>query len=147
MDRQLVREQMSSARGLDRGNIADDVRDGHVGRRQFFNVPRVTINPVNRRIIAFFGDDLFAIGADRVERIVVNLRPGDNRYEIVEQVGQFPQDAALRLAAQSEQDDVVLSQQRVDDLRNDGVFVTDYPVDNFPFVTLARENVTASTNL
>src|SRR5262245_35558145 len=73
MDRQLVREQVSSARRLDRVNVADDVRDGHVGRRQLFNISRVTINPVNRRIVALFGDYLFAVSADRMERIIVDL--------------------------------------------------------------------------
>jgi len=32
-------------------------------------------------------------------------------------------DAALRLAAQTEQDEIVTGEERVDDLRNDGVFV------------------------
>ncbi len=79
MDRQFVREQMSSTRGLDRVNIADDVRDSHVRRRQFFNVSRVTVDPVNRRIVALFGDESFAVSADRTERIVIDLRPGDDR--------------------------------------------------------------------
>src|SRR5262245_4601147 len=43
----------------------------------------------------------------------------------VEQIDQAPQDAALRLSAQSEQDEVVAREDRVDQLRNDGVVVAD----------------------
>src|SRR5262249_46609404 len=77
-DRQLVREQMPSARGLDRVDVADDVRDGHVGRRQLFNISRVGFDPGDRRVVAFFGDESFAVSADRAERIIINLRPCDD---------------------------------------------------------------------
>src|SRR4029453_2680538 len=83
-------------------------------------------------------------GADRTERVVVDLRPGDDRYGLVEQTGQLAQDAALGLTAQSEQDDVMSGQERIDDLRDDGVLVTDYAVDNFSFVIFAREQVIAA---
>src|SRR5262245_57065979 len=145
MDRQLVREQVSSARRLDRVNVADDVRDGHVGRRQLFNISRVTVNPVNRRIVALFGDYLFAVSADRMERIIVDLRPGDDRYEIVEQTGQFAQDAALGLPSEVEHDNVVLRQQLIDYPLDNGVFLTDDAVGNLSFVIFVREQVIAVT--
>src|SRR5215510_10736240 len=135
---------MPSARGLDRVDVADDVRDGYVGGRQFFNVSHAGIDPCDRRVVAFFGDDLFAVSADRAERVVVDLRPGDDRDLVVEQRGQFAQDAALGLTAQPEQDDVVFGQQRVDDLRNDGVFVTDYAACDFSPVIFMRKKTVAA---
>src|SRR5262249_15895703 len=144
MDRQFVREQMPSARGLDRVDVAYDVRDGHVGRRQLFNVSGVGIDPGDRRVVAFFGYESFAVSADRAERIIINLRPGADRDLFVEQRRQCTQDAALGLAAQPKQDDVVPGQQRVDDLRNDGVFVTDYAAGDFSFVIFTRKKIVAA---
>jgi hypothetical protein len=59
-----------------------------------------------------------------VKRIVVHFRTRDYRQALVEEIGQLSNDTALRLAAQAEQDDVVTRQDRVDELRNDGVVVT-----------------------
>jgi hypothetical protein len=60
-----------------------------------------------------------------VKRIVVNFRTGDDRDALVEQIGEQTNDAALCLAAQAEQDDVVPRQDRIDQLRNDRVVVAD----------------------
>ncbi len=38
----------------------------------------------------------------------------------VEQFGELTNDAALRLSAKTEQDDVMPRQDRIDELRNDG---------------------------
>ena len=53
------------------------------------------------------------------ERVVVDLAAGHDRDLVVEQRHQRAQQARLRLAAQAEQDEVVLREQRVDQLRND----------------------------
>jgi len=44
------------------------------------------------------------------ERIVVNLAAGHDRNLLVEQIDEAAQDAALRLTAQAEQDEVVVRQ-------------------------------------
>ena len=44
---------------------------------------------------------------------------------LVEQLGERPQDAALGLPAQAEQDEIVPRQDRVDDLRHDRVVEAD----------------------
>ena len=64
-------------------------------------------------------------GADRRQRIVVNLAAGNHRDPLVEQIDEAAQDAALGLPAQSEQDEVVPGENGVDELRNDGVVVAD----------------------
>ena len=43
----------------------------------------------------------------------------------IEQIGQLANDAALRLAAQTEQDNVMSRENRIDELRNDGFLVAD----------------------
>ena len=60
-----------------------------------------------------------------MKRIVVDFGAGDDRNLLVEQFGELANDAALCLAAQAEQDDVVPRQNGVDQLRNNGFVVTD----------------------
>jgi len=43
----------------------------------------------------------------------------------VQEIGETAQDSALGLAAQPQQDQVLLCQQRIDHLRDDSIFVTD----------------------
>ena len=59
------------------------------------------------------------------ERVVVDLDAGEDRDPLVEQVGQQPEDARLRLPAQAEEEQVVLREDAVDDLRDDRVAVAD----------------------
>ena len=61
----------------------------------------------------------FEIG---VERVVVDLAAGDDRDLVVQQVDQGADDAGLRLAALAEEDDVLAGEDRVLELRDDGVF-------------------------
>jgi len=52
--------------------------------------------------------DFFAAGAaDGAERIVIDFAAGDDWNFRVEQLRKTAQDAALRLAAQTEQDEIV----------------------------------------
>ena len=77
------------------------------------------------RLRAFGRDPRAAPGADRVERVVVDLAPRHHRDPLVEQRDERAQQPRLGLAAQTEQDEVVLRQQRVHQLRDDGVVVAD----------------------
>ena len=76
-------------------------------------------------LVAFGREPRAARAADRVERIVVDLAARHHRDLLVEQRHERAEQARLRLAAQAEQDEVVLRQQRVDQLRHDGVVVAD----------------------
>ena len=66
-----------------------------------------------------------ARGAQRRERVVVNLAAGHDRDLLVEQIDQAAQDPAFRLAAQAEQDEVVPREDRVDELRDDRLVEAD----------------------
>ena len=55
----------------------------------------------------------------------MDLAAGHDRNLLVEQIDEAAQDAALRLAAQAEQDEVVARQDRVDELRDDRLVVAD----------------------
>jgi hypothetical protein len=64
-----------------------------------------------------------ARAADWIQRIVVDLAAGHYRDVLVEERHQGAQQSRLRLAAQAEQDEVVLRQERVDELRYDRIVV------------------------
>jgi hypothetical protein len=55
--------------------------------------------------------------------IVTDLAAGNIRHLLVEQFGQPAQDAALGLAAQAEQNEILLGQHRVHNLRNNRIFI------------------------
>ena len=123
--RQLVRQLEAGACGLDRVEVADHVGDRHVRRRELFDVARVARQPRHRQRVPFGRDACAARRAQRRERIVVNLAAGHDGNRIVEQFGERPQNAAFRLPAQPEQNEVVAGQDGVDDLRDDGFVVAD----------------------
>src|SRR5690606_11932837 len=58
-----------------------------------------------------------------MERIVVDLRSGDDRRPLVEQVHQATGHARLSLAALTQEDDVLAGEDRILDLGNDRFFV------------------------
>ncbi len=125
VDGQLVAQQVAAARGLDRVNVADDVGDRHVGRRQFFDEALVAAHPVDGRRVALFFDQLATVGADGFERVVVDFGAGDGRHALVEELDELADDAALGLTAQTQQNQVVPREDGVDDLRDDRLVVAD----------------------
>ena len=131
MNRQLIAQQVTALRGFDRIDVADDVGDSYVGRGEFFDEASVAIDPVDARHVAVLFERLSCVSRDWVKRIVVDFRTRDYRQTLVKEFRQLSNDAALRLAAQTEQDDVVTRQNRVDELRNDGVVVTDNAGEQF----------------
>src|SRR6266702_7537116 len=57
-------------------------------------------------------------------RVVAYLAAGDIGHLFIEQFRQPAQNAALRLAAQSKEDEVLLREHRVDYLRHDRIFIS-----------------------
>ena len=125
MHRQLVGEVEAGLRRLDRIDVADHVGDRDVGRRELLHEARLARQPGDRHVVAFRADARPACSAQRRERIVVDLTAGDHRDLFVEQIDQAAEDAALRLTAQAEQDEVVPRQDRVHELRDDRLVVSD----------------------
>jgi hypothetical protein len=126
VNRQLVGEQMSAARRLDRVDVADQVGDRDIGRGELLDESVVPPDPRDRRVVACLVDDLASVLRDRCERVVIDLTAGDDRHRFVEQRRQRAQDARLRLAAQPEQDEVVPREDRVHDLRHYRILVSQH---------------------
>ena len=125
VNRQLIAQQVTAFGGFDRIDVTDDVRNGDVGSRKLFDKARVATDPVERHRIAVLRQHLSPVSGDWPERIVVDFRAGDDRDALVEQIGEQADDAALCLSAQPEQDDVMPRENRIDQLRDNGVLVTD----------------------
>ena len=66
-------------------------------------------------------------GGDRVRGIIVDLRTGDHREPLVEEVDERTDQASLCLPPLSEQDHVVASEHRCLKLRQDGVLEPLHP--------------------
>ena len=122
---EFAAEFVSAACRLDGIDIADQVGNRDIGRRQFFHVALLGRQVCNRSIVAQFRDLLPAAAANRRVRIVMDFAAGDVGRLRIEQCGQRAQDAALGLAAQSQQDEIMPRKNRVNDLRHDGVVVSD----------------------
>src|SRR6185503_13945789 len=122
---QLVGEVEPGRGCLDRIDVADHVGDGDVGRGELLDVPILAAQPADAQGVALGGDAGAARGAQRRQRVVVDLAAGHDRNLLVQQIDQAAQDAALRLAAQAEQDEVVPREHRVDQLRDDRLVVAD----------------------
>ena len=118
-------EILAAARGLDGVEVADEVGHGDVGRGELFDVAVVAADPGDGGGVAALGDEVAAALAERVVGVVANFAAGDVGHVFVEQRGERAEDAALGLAAQAEQDEVLPGENGVDDLRDDRVFVAD----------------------
>ena len=116
---------MPAVGGLDRVDVADDVRDGHVWRGEFFDEARIALDPRDGASVAVALDYLPPVCADGLKRIVVDFGAGDDRNALVEQIGELPNDAALGLPAQAQQDQIVARENCVYDLRDDRLVVAD----------------------
>ena len=128
VDGELVGE-VAALGDLDGVDLADEVGDRRVGRGELLAEAAVAVHPLDRRLVAALGDEQPRVLRDRVVRVVVDLAAGDDRHPLVEQVGERADHAGLRLAALAEEDHVVAGDQRVLELREDGVLVADHAVD------------------
>ena len=123
MNREFVAQGAARARRLDRVHVAENVGNGHVRGRQFFDEAHFARQPRDGRGVSLFLNQIAARAAERRERIVMNFTTGDVGDFLVEKFDQSAQNAALCLAAQSEQNKIVPRQNRIGDLRQNRFFV------------------------
>ena len=126
MHRELAAQFVTALCRLDGIDVADQVGDGHIGRRQLFDV-------------AFFGRRGMRSGASsgfwpaargsggKSARMDCRESRSRARYGSlrIEQRGERAQDAALRLPAQSQQNEIMPRKNCVDDLRHHRIVITD----------------------
>jgi hypothetical protein len=110
---------------LDGVDLADEVGDGHVGRRQLLAVAGLAPHPGQRQILAEFGRTPPARSTDRRGRVVVDLAAFDHRHPLVQQRRQRAHQTGLALAALAQQHHVVTAENGVLDLGYHRVLVAD----------------------
>ena len=125
VDRELVGE-VAALGDLDRVDLTDQVRDRDVRRGQLLPIPAFPRQPVDRRRVAALGDQVASLTRDGAVGAVVELRPGDDRDLLVEQVGKGAHEPALGLAPFAQQDQVLVGQDRVHHLRGHRVLVAEH---------------------
>ena len=140
VDGELVR-QVAAFGHLDRVHLTNKVGDGDVRGRQFLAVALGAMQPADRRAVSEVGDDGLALRADRREGILRDLRPIDGGRPLIEQRGEAADDARLRLPTLAQQDHVLPGEDRVLDLRDDGLFETDDPREQIASVPQAGDQV------
>src|SRR5438132_2887661 len=108
-----------------RVDLADQVGDRRVRRGQFLAVALGRSDPADGHPVALGGHAVAAGAADGGVRVVVDLTALDHRDLLVQQRDERPDQTALRLAALTEEDDVLAGEDRVFHLRDDRSFEPD----------------------
>ena len=121
---EFVAEGAAGARGFDGIHVAENVRNGDVRRGQFLHVPIAARPPGNWSGVTLFRDQFAAGLADRAQRVIVDFAASEIRHFGIEKIYEAAQNAALRLSAQAEEDEIVPREKGIDDLRQDSLLVT-----------------------
>ena len=93
------------------------------GVASFSPVALVPVQPENFGPVAAFFDQGLALGGDRAVGVFRDFGAGEHRNPFVEQVREAAHQPGFRLAALAEKDDILVAEQRIDELRNDAVVV------------------------
>src|SRR5438552_2789714 len=128
---------------LDRVDLADEVGDRDVGRRQLLAVAAVARDPDDLGRGVLLGEPRAAGAADRREGVVVDLAAGERGHRRVEQGREEARHACLGLAALAEENDVLAREDRVLDLRHDALLVAHDPGEERLPAPEARDQVVA----
>ena len=110
MHGQLIREQMSTAGRLDWIHVANQVRDGDIRSRQLLHVTLFPSEPGDRGGLATLVQEIAGVLGDRGKGIVVDLAARNDRNLLVQQRRKVAENAALRLASEPQQDEVMPGQ-------------------------------------
>jgi hypothetical protein len=113
VDDLLVGVRAPLGRGLDRVDVADQVGDRDVRRRELLAVALLARDPGDRGRIALLGESAASVLRDRREGVLAELASRDRRDLRVEEGDEHAEQARLRLAAQPEEQQVVPGQDRV----------------------------------
>ncbi len=121
---QLARK-VSTLGVLDHIDFANQVGDRHVGSGELLVVSPISADPLDRGPIALLGDELTSLLRDGRQRMIVDLGAGDDRNRFIEEMDQLTEHPGLGLTAQTQEQDIMLGQDRVLDLRDNGLLVAE----------------------
>ena len=125
VQRELVTE-VTTFGHLDGVDLTDEVGDGGIRRRQLLAETIVTVHPSDWCLVTVLSDEIACVTRHRVVGIVVDLAARDDGHPFVEKIGEAADHARLGLTPFAEEDHVVTGEQRVLELRHDGLLVTEH---------------------
>src|SRR5579884_170271 len=130
VDGQFVGEvaAFGNAHGI---NLAHQVRDGDIGRRQLLAIAAITRQPGNLYIVSTFLYLIAASLTDRLVGIIVDLATGNDRHFLIQQADKRARHAGLCLPALAQENDVLARENGVFNLRNNGLFIADNAGEKF----------------
>src|SRR5690606_39271879 len=103
---------------------ADEVRKRYVPGGQLLHVSFLGVDPLDRGLVAVLLHQRAAVPVERRDLIVVRLRARQYRYLLAEELDQLPEDATVRLPAESEEDEVVTPQDGIHHRGDDRILIT-----------------------
>ena len=124
VDGELVGE-VATFGDLDRVDLADQVGDRRVGRRELLAEAAVAVHPVDRRVVTVLRDELARVRETGWYGSSLISLPSTIGIHSSSRPTSAADDARLGLAALAEEHDVVAGEQRVGELRDNGVVVAD----------------------
>src|SRR3984893_19375247 len=107
MHGQLATQSVAAAGSFDGIDVTDQVGDGDIRGSQFFHITVFRGEVLDANVISDASYFVAAPAADRGIRIVVNLAASKIGHEGIEKSREGPQNTALRLAPQSQQNEIV----------------------------------------
>ena len=107
-------------------DLANQVRNADVWRRQLLGVPLRAGHPAYGNVVAALGHSIFARPADGGKGVVVELAALDRWDAFVEQIGHVAYQPRLRLTPFAEENDVLSGEDRVLKLWDHGVLESHY---------------------
>ncbi len=137
----------AALRDLDRVDVADEVADARVGRRELLGVALAAVAPRDRQVVAELGREAAAARARRAQRVVADLAALDDGAPLVEQPAEGAHEAGLALAALAEEHEVVAGEQRRLELGQHGVVEADHAGEGVLAGTQPGEQVVAELRL
>src|SRR5438309_11675037 len=109
---------MATARSFDGIDVADQIRDGHIRRRELFNVALLRREISNGGTVSAFYNQFLATAANRRVRIVMDLASRDVGHVRIQERSERAKNTALGLSAQAQQNKVMPRENCVNDLRD-----------------------------
>jgi hypothetical protein len=85
-------------------DVTDEIADRGVWGGEVLAEALASVPPGDRQVVPGLRCQTTALGADRLQRIVVDLHAGDHRDPLVQQPDQRPDEPGLALAPFTEQD-------------------------------------------
>ncbi len=121
VDDALIGIREAEVGGFDGVYVAHEVCDADIWGGEFFDVSLVAVEPFDGSFVAAFGDEVAGVAADGSEWVVVEFAAGHYGDVFIEEVDQQTSQTGFGLAAQTQKQDVVPTEDGALNVGDNGV--------------------------